>query len=81
MSSVLFMTASGGPTVVLDQEPSATLANTGWLMQPCPNHLLVFKGHLLHGVIPGTDSHLWVSMSLVQLTGKQLHYPQTWLTY
>lgn len=53
MSSVLFLTAAGGPTVVLDQDPSAGLADRGWLVQPCPNQLLVFQGNLLHGVVPG----------------------------
>lgn len=53
MSSILFLTAAGGPTVVLDQNPSAGLADRGWLVQPCPNHLLAFNGNLLHGVVPG----------------------------
>jgi len=53
VSSVLFLTESGGPTLVLDQDPQGPLASRGWLGQPCPNQLLAFKGNLLHGVIPG----------------------------
>ncbi len=53
VSSVLFLTESGGPTLVLDQDPQGPLAARGWLVQPCPNQLLAFKGNLLHGVIPG----------------------------
>jgi len=53
VSSVLFLTESGGPTLVLDQDPQGPLAPRGWLVQPCPNQLLAFKGNLLHGVIPG----------------------------
>ncbi len=53
VSSVLFLTESGGPTLVLDQDPQGPLASRGWLVQPCPNQLLAFKGNLLHGVIPG----------------------------
>ncbi|DBA89883.1 TPA: hypothetical protein ACH3X2_004738 [Trebouxia sp. C0005] len=53
VSSVLFLTQSGGPTLVLDQDPQGPLAPRGWLVQPRPNQLLAFKGNLLHGVIPG----------------------------
>ena len=56
VSSVLFLTEAGGPTLVLDQDPKGPLADRGWLVQPCPNQLLAFKGNLLHGVIPGTFS-------------------------
>ncbi|KAL3136683.1 hypothetical protein ABBQ38_005919 [Trebouxia sp. C0009 RCD-2024] len=63
ISSVLYLTAAGGPTVVLDQHPSACLAERGWLVQPCPNQLLAFQGNLLHGVIPGKPSTLNVTDS------------------
>ncbi|DBA84827.1 hypothetical protein WJX77_001720 [Trebouxia sp. C0004] len=53
VSSVLFLTESGGPTFVLDQDPQGPLAPRGWLVQPYANQLLAFKGNLLHGVIPG----------------------------
>ena len=53
VSSVLFLTETGGPTLVLDQSPDGQLAERGWLVQPCPNRLLAFQGNLLHGVIPG----------------------------
>ena len=53
LSSVLYMTEAGGPTLVLDQTPEGKLADRGWLVQPCPNQLLSFKGNLLHGEIPG----------------------------
>ena len=53
VSSVLFLTASGGPTVILDQGPSDALAARGWVVQPRPSQLLAFQGNLLHGVISG----------------------------
>ena len=53
VSSVLYLTRQGGPTVVLDQTPEETLADRGWVAQPCPNQLLAFPGNLLHGVLPG----------------------------
>lgn len=57
VSSVLYLTPDGGPTLVLEQKPSDPLAERGYLVQPCPNQLLVFKGDLLHGVLPGKHSN------------------------
>mmetsp|Transcript_9170 Transcript_9170/g.23438 ORF Transcript_9170/g.23438 Transcript_9170/m.23438 type:complete len:359 (-) Transcript_9170:81-1157(-) len=58
VSTVLFLSALGGPTIVTSQalghggaEPSAA-----WLTAPVPNRLLAFDGRLLHGVLPGSGS-------------------------
>ena len=56
VSSVLYLTPNGGPTLILEQKPSDPLAERGYLVQPCPNQLLAFKGDLLHGVLPGKHS-------------------------
>lgn len=54
VSSVLFLTPHGGPTLVLDQAPGASrLADRAWAVQPEPGALLAFPGNLLHGVLPG----------------------------
>ncbi|KAA6422753.1 MAG: hypothetical protein FRX49_07288 [Trebouxia sp. A1-2] len=55
VSSVLFLTQSGGPTLVLDQDPQGPLAPRGWLVQPRPNQLLAFKGN------PAAWRHSWLS--------------------
>ena len=69
LSSVMYLSASGGPTVVLDQ----VLAAPGWfsfgqatlapnevqeldLIHPHPNQYAVFRGNLLHGVLPGSEA-------------------------
>ena len=52
-STVLYLTESGGPTVVLEQTVSSPLAQAAWLSWPQGNSLLCYPGNLLHGVIPG----------------------------
>ena len=52
-STVLYLTDSGGPTVVLEQTVSSPLAQAAWLSWPQGNNLLCYPGNLLHGVIPG----------------------------
>ena len=52
-STVLYLTESGGPTVVLEQSVSSPLAQAAWLSWPQGNNLLCYPGNLLHGVIPG----------------------------
>ena len=53
MSSVLFLTAHGGPTVVLEQGAADGLAPRGFRVMPAENKLLCFPGSHLHGVLPG----------------------------
>ena len=50
---MLYLTDSGGPTVVLSQTVSSPLAQAAWLSWPQSNNLLCYPGNLLHGVIPG----------------------------
>ena len=65
ISSGLYLTDEGGPTLVLDQTPADPLADKGWLAWPCPNQLLAFPGNLLHGVLPGVvSSQLLTSLEL-----------------
>ena len=52
-STVLYLTESGGPTLVLEQTVSSPLAQAAWLSWPRGNNLLAYPGNLLHGVIPG----------------------------
>ena len=52
-STVLYLTESGGPTVVLEQTVSSPPAQAAWLSWPQGNNLLCYPGNLLHGVIPG----------------------------
>ncbi|MEW5317680.1 MAG: hypothetical protein WDW38_008962 [Sanguina aurantia] len=56
LSSVLFMGQTGGPTLVLDQNPLQPLADKAWAVHPSPGRYLVFPGDMLHGVLPGLDS-------------------------
>jgi hypothetical protein len=53
---VLYLTPSsiGGPTLVTTQKlKDKQLPKHGWLVHPHENRLCVFKGDVLHGVIPG----------------------------
>lgn len=44
----------GGPTLITTQKTHDTiLAEKGWLVFPKENRLVVFKGDLLHAVVPG----------------------------
>ena len=53
-SSVLYLSDHGGPTLVIDQTASLRgLGSTGWAVSAACNRLLLFKGDLLHGVLPG----------------------------
>ena len=66
VSTVLYLTSPcGGPTLVTNQvmpkenseeavesDPSS-LTHNGWAVVPSPNRMLVFKGTLLHCVLPG----------------------------
>ena len=54
LSSVLYLSNTGGPTLVLDQTPQQqVLVQRGWLAHPAPGALLAVPGNLLHGVLPG----------------------------
>jgi hypothetical protein len=53
LSSVLYLTDGGGPTLVLEQSAGGALAPQGFLSTPRCNTLLCFTGHCLHGVLPG----------------------------
>lgn len=53
-STVLFLSAAGGPTLVTAQTlRSRGLAPHGWLAFPRENRLVAFDGALLHSVVPG----------------------------
>ena len=82
LSSVMYLSASGGPTVVLDQ----VLAAPGWfsfgqatlapdevqeldLIHPHPNQYAVFRGNLLHGVLPGSEARGGASNDPHELCG------------
>jgi len=54
VSTVLYLTEGiGGPTLVTNQRLGDNLAERGWLAHPGLNRLTMFKGNVLHGVIPG----------------------------
>jgi hypothetical protein len=54
VSTVLFLTLAGGPTLITNQYlASDRLADQGWLIHPRENRLAMFDGSVLHGVIPG----------------------------
>ena len=56
VSSVVYLCGaegSAGPTLVLDQTMDDTaVAGHGWLVHPVDGAFMMFKGDLLHGVIP-----------------------------
>ena len=62
-SSVFYLTDTGGGTLVLDQwSPNGNgytpaIPEHAELIFPARNKYLLFKGELLHGVIPGEDTH------------------------
>lgn len=60
LGSLLFLEASPaahGATLVLDQTPGdGALAERGWLVRPAAGRYAVFRGDLLHGVMPGAGS-------------------------
>ncbi len=57
LGSLLFLEGSPschGATLVLDQTPGDEgLAQRGWLLRPATGRYAIFRGDLLHGVIPG----------------------------
>ena len=55
LSTVIYLSSSGGPTLILAQRPTDSIASmcAAWLAQPKPNRLACFPGDLLHGVLPG----------------------------
>ncbi|CAL8466087.1 g5623 [Coccomyxa elongata] len=53
LSSVLYLSSTGGPTVVLEQSATDTLAEQAFLCNPKENVLFCFPGKYLHGVLPG----------------------------
>lgn len=52
-SIVLYLSDSGGPTVVIHQKPVDGLGPEAWLVRPRIGRLAAFSGDLLHGVLPG----------------------------
>jgi len=63
VSCVLYLSDScGGGTLVTNQDvQSSVLGDYGWMVFPKVNRLVIFKGSVLHGVIPGggtPQSHL-----------------------
>lgn len=88
-STVLYLTDTGGPTVILGQTVSSAPAQDAWLSWPQANNLLCFPGTFLHGVIPGqpcipriccdavlTDTCSWADchgMNLLCFPGNCLH--------
>ena len=56
LTSVLYLDDGGGsagPTIVLNQTRSPTRADGGWLVEALPGAFVVFRGRLLHAVLPG----------------------------
>jgi hypothetical protein len=53
LSSVLYLSAHGGPTIVLEQRADDRLAACAFAVTPRENMLLCFPGAYLHGVLPG----------------------------
>lgn len=51
---MLYLTDTGGPTLITNQKLGGDLADKGWLVYPSENRLTVFEAEFLHGVIPGS---------------------------
>jgi len=63
MSSVLYLGDCGGPTLIINQTSSSdTLDERAWAVHPVDGRLVVFKGDLLHGVLPGVLPPFLVQM-------------------
>jgi hypothetical protein len=57
LSSVFYLSESGGPTVILPATPSsAARPRTGAVVWPSFGRYALFPGDLLHGVLPGPPS-------------------------
>ncbi|KAL1521215.1 hypothetical protein AB1Y20_022764 [Prymnesium parvum] len=53
VSSVVYLSDEGDPTIVLDQTLHGPLASHGWLVHPQYRAFMTFAGDRLHGVLPG----------------------------
>ena len=73
LSSVLFLGSSGGPTVVLEQGASSSLAQRGFAVPPRTNALLCYPGHFLHGVLPGTKSPAAICAECTEQAACKMH--------
>ena len=60
MSAVLFLSEDdiGGPLFVANQVLHGQLADNGWLVPARKNRLVIFRGDLLHGVLPAISENL-----------------------
>jgi hypothetical protein len=53
LSSVLYLTECGGPTLVTNQVMGGPLASKGYMIYPEVNRVGIFDSKYLHGVVPG----------------------------
>ena len=52
VSSVLYLSGGGDPTLVLDEALDGPPASAAWLVHPQRGAFMTFPGELLHGVVP-----------------------------
>ncbi len=65
LATILYLSSSGGPTVILDATPARVTAPTaGLAVHPRPGRFAMFPGALLHGVLPGLPSR-WPRITLL----------------
>jgi hypothetical protein len=65
LSSILYLSDAGGPTVILDATPSRRSApNAGIAVYPRRGRFGLFPGTLLHGVLPGRPSR-WPRVTML----------------
>ena len=58
VSSVVYLTSGGDPTIVLHENMSTPLgARAAYLSHPTAKAFFTFQGDLLHGVLPGPFAH------------------------
>ena len=65
VSSILYLSDAGGPTVILDAKPARVSApNAGIAVYPRRGRFGLFPGTLLHGVLPGRPSR-WPRVTML----------------
>jgi len=58
VSSVVYLSDDGDPTLVIDETLDAPLGGrTAYCANPLPRSFMAFDGRLLHGVLPGPFAH------------------------
>lgn len=65
VASILYLSNTGGPTLILDATPSRVAApRAGLAVHPRAGRFVMFPGALLHGVVPGRPSR-WPRITML----------------